>query len=62
LRPGGLIAIDNVLWSGRVADPKRKDADTEAIRTLNAKIRDDARVTMSLVPIGDGLMLARKRN
>jgi caffeoyl-CoA O-methyltransferase len=62
LKPGGLIAIDNVLWSGRVADPKKTDDDTLAIRTLNAKIRDDSRVTMSMVPIGDGLMLARKRN
>jgi caffeoyl-CoA O-methyltransferase len=61
LRPGGLIAIDNVLWNGKVADPARKDADTEAIRTLNAKLRDDPRVTISMVPIGDGLMLARKR-
>ena len=62
LRPGGLIAIDNVLWNGRVADPAKNDPDTEAIRKLNAKLRDDPRVTISMVPIGDGLMLARKRN
>lgn len=61
LRTGGLIAIDNVLWGGRVADPKRKDADTKAIRKLNAKIQKDKRVTASLLPIGDGLTLARKR-
>ena len=61
LRKGGLIAIDNVLWGGRVADPKRKDADTTAIRKLNAKILKDKRVTASLLPIGDGLTLARKR-
>ena len=62
LKPGGLIAIDNVLWNGRVADPDRTDPDTAAIRALNAKLRDDSRVTISMVPIGDGLMLARKRN
>ncbi len=61
LRPGGLMAIDNVLWGGAVADPARQDADTEAIRALNAKLHDDERVTLSLVPIGDGLTLARKR-
>lgn len=61
LAPGGLIAIDNVLWSGRVADEADHDADTDAIRALNAKIAGDERVTMNLVPIGDGLMLARKR-
>ena len=61
LRPGGLMAIDNVLWGGAVADPARQDADTEAIRALNAKLHDDERVALSLVPIGDGLTLARKR-
>ncbi len=61
LRPGGLVAIDNALWSGRVADPGENDADTAAIRALVGKMRDDARVTCSLVPIGDGLMLGRKR-
>jgi caffeoyl-CoA O-methyltransferase len=61
LRPGGLIAIDNSLWGGSVADPTNQSEDTLAIRSLNQKIRDDRRVTMSLVPIGDGLLLARKR-
>ncbi|NJK62543.1 MAG: SAM-dependent methyltransferase [Synechococcaceae cyanobacterium SM2_3_1] len=61
LRPGGLICIDNVLWSGRVADPEVQDASTEAIRALNHKIHQDGRVILSLVPIGDGLLLARKQ-
>lgn len=61
LRPGGLIVVDNVLWGGSVADPEKTDKDTEAIRALNAKIRDDERVTSSLIPVGDGLKLARKR-
>ena len=61
LRPGGLIGIDNVLWSGAVADPSDQSADTKALRALNEKICKDARVTVSLVPIGDGLTLARKR-
>ncbi|QSJ18913.1 class I SAM-dependent methyltransferase [Nostoc sp. UHCC 0702] len=61
LRPGGLIAIDNVLWSGRVANPQVQDESTQAIRALNKKLHDDQRVTLSLVPIGDGLTLALKR-
>ncbi len=61
LRRGGLLAVDNVLWNGAVADPAKTDADTTAIRALNARIRDDARVSMTMVPIGDGLTLARKR-
>lgn len=61
LRVGGLIAIDNVLWSGRVADPADTSDDTKALRALNQKIAGDQRVTVSLVPIGDGLTLARKR-
>ena len=61
LRPGGLIAIDNVLWGGDVANPKKKDEDTEAIRRINKKVHADERVDVSLVPIGDGLTLARKR-
>ena len=62
LRSGGLIAIDNTLWSGRVAqevDPA-KDPDTAALQALNLKLRDDSRVDISLLPIGDGLTLARK--
>lgn len=62
IRPGGLIAIDNVLWSGRVADPQIHNESTQAIRTLNQKLRDDERVTLSLIPIGDGLTLALKRH
>lgn len=61
VRPGGLIAIDNVLWSGSVADPSDQDEDTRAIRALNDKIHHDERVDMSLLPIGDGLTLALKR-
>ena len=61
LRPAGLIAIDNVLWGGAVADPAVDDEDTSAIRALNRKLATDERVSLSLVPIGDGLTLARKR-
>lgn len=61
LRPGGLIAIDNVLWSGKVAEPDDGDADTQAIRALNDALLMDQRVDISLLPIGDGLTLARKR-
>ncbi len=61
LRRGGLIAVDNTLWGGAVADPQKTDADTEALRAFNLRLRDDARVDISLVPIGDGLTLARKR-
>lgn len=61
LRVGGLIALDNMLWSGSVADPKVHDADTDALRALNAKIRDDRRVDACLLTVGDGVMLTRKR-
>ncbi|MEH2075712.1 MAG: class I SAM-dependent methyltransferase [Nostoc sp.] len=61
VRPGGLIAIDNVLWSGQVADPQNQDESTQAIRALNEKLHYDERVTLSLVPIADGLTLAIKR-
>lgn len=61
VRPGGLIAVDNTLWSGRVANPKVTDEDTQALRAFNAAVRDDARVDLSLLPIGDGLTLARVR-
>jgi caffeoyl-CoA O-methyltransferase len=61
LRAGGLIVIDNVLWGGEVADPAKDDADTTAIRAINRKVRGDERVSMSLIPVGDGLLLARKR-
>jgi caffeoyl-CoA O-methyltransferase len=62
LRPGGLIAIDNVLWSGQVADPENQDESTQSIRALNEKLHHDERVTLSLVPIADGLTLAIKRS
>jgi caffeoyl-CoA O-methyltransferase len=61
VRPGGLIAIDNVLWSGRVANPLDQDDSTLALRALNSKLHHDERVTLSLVPIADGLTLALKR-
>ncbi|MGO9567475.1 MAG: class I SAM-dependent methyltransferase [Desulfomonilaceae bacterium] len=61
LRPGGLIAVDNVLWSGRVADPLSSDDATLAIRAFNLKLRDDDRIKLSLVPIADGLTLALKQ-
>ena len=61
VRPGGLIVIDNVLWSGAVADPLVRDAETEAIRALNLKVRDDPRVEACLLTVGDGVMLAWKR-
>jgi predicted O-methyltransferase YrrM len=61
IRPGGLIAIDNVLWSGRVADPQVQDNRTSKIRALNEKLHQDQRITLSLVPIADGLTLALKK-
>ena len=61
VRAGGLILIDNVLWSGRVADPACTDASTVAIDRLNRKLRDDGRISLSLLPLGDGLTIARKR-
>jgi predicted O-methyltransferase YrrM len=60
LRPGGMIAIDNVLWGGDVADPAENDADTLALRALNTKIHADQRVLPSMLTIGDGLTLALK--
>ena len=60
LRRGGLVAIDNVLWHGAVIDPADQDRDTEAIRAFNRKLHADARVSLSLVPLGDGLTLACK--
>lgn len=61
IRPGGLIAIDNVLWDGKVADPENQEVSTLAIREVNNRLFKDERVTLSLLPIGDGLTLARKR-
>lgn len=60
-RPGGLIAVDNVLWGGSVADPEDQKQDTVAIRQFNEFVFKDDRVEISLVPIGDGLTLARKK-
>ena len=61
VRPGGLIAVDNVLWSGRPADALRQDADTRAIRAFNKHLLKDGRVLVSMLPLGDGLTLALKR-
>jgi predicted O-methyltransferase YrrM len=61
VRPGGLIVFDNMLWHGTVADPQARDEGTENIRALNAKIAADSRVDKVMVPMGDGLMLARRR-
>lgn len=60
LRKGGLIVIDNVLWSGKVADPDVNDAATTSIRALNEKVLKDNRVMISLLPLSDGVTLARK--
>ena len=61
LRPGGLITLDNTLWSGHVAHPNNRDPDTVALRALNDKLHRDERIDVSLLPVGDGLTLARKR-
>lgn len=61
LKPGGLILVDNVLWGGSVIEPSEQDTDTVAIRKLNAKIHQDERVDVSMLPVGDGLTLVRKR-
>jgi caffeoyl-CoA O-methyltransferase len=60
LRPGGLIAADNVLWDGKVADPQEHDADTEAMRAFNRRLHQDNRVTLAMATMGDGLTLACK--
>lgn len=60
LRPGGLIAVDNVLWKGKVADPEQRDPDTAAIRAFNRKLHEDQRVALSMATMGDGLALACK--
>src|SRR6202000_2454313 len=61
VRTGGLIALDNMLWSGEVADPSENDETVTALRALNQKIHDDPRVDMAMMALGDGVMLARKR-
>lgn len=60
LRPGGLLLVDNVLWSGRVADPADEDEDTRALRAFNARVAKDPRVEIAMLPIADGLTLARR--
>ncbi|MBK6349853.1 MAG: class I SAM-dependent methyltransferase [Proteobacteria bacterium] len=61
LRTGGLVLVDNTLWSGRVADPEVADADTVALRHFNEVLHRDERVDLSLLPMGDGLTVVRKR-
>ena len=61
LRPGGVLAVDNTLWSGRVADPQVTDAETSAIRQAIAQVVGDPNLVSVLVPIGDGLLLATRR-
>ena len=61
LRPGGLAVVDNVLWNGSVADPDKNDDDTVAIRAFNERLHGDQRVSLSMLPVSDGLTLARKR-
>lgn len=62
VRPGGLIAIDNVLWSGRVADPQEQDNRTNRIRAFNQQLHQDNRIMLCMLAIADGLTLALKRN
>jgi len=61
VRPGGLIAVDNTLWSGDVADPENRDSDTVALREFNDILHKDPRIELALLPVGDGLTLARIR-
>ena len=61
LRPGGLIAVDNVLWYGRVIDASFDDPDTRAIRAFNQQLKNDHRVWLSMLPVRDGLTLACKK-
>ena len=60
LRPGGLLLVDNVLWSGKVIEPDMQDKDTVAIRSFNEHIKIDTRITLSVIPLADGLTLAVK--
>lgn len=61
LRPGGVLAVDNTLWSDRVADPAQRDEQTVAIRQFGRELREDERVTAALLPVGDGLLCAVKK-
>lgn len=62
LRPGGLLAVDNALWKGKVADPAQRDAATTAIREMVKRVRDDDRLAPAMLPVGDGLLVAVLRN
>lgn len=62
LRPAGLICFDNMFWGRSVADPQDHSPETVALRRLNEKIRDDERVDMSMLPLGDGMTLVRRRS
>lgn len=61
VRPGGLIAVDNVLFYGKVADPSVTDKATVALRDFNTRVFVDERVSLSIIPVGDGIALCRKR-
>ena len=61
VRPGGLIAVDNTLWHGAVLDADSEDEDTRAIQAFNAKLAGDSRITLCLLPVADGVTLARRR-
>ncbi|MFG2176449.1 O-methyltransferase [Streptomyces niveus] len=61
VRPGGLVVVDNTLFFGRVVDPAADDADTAGVREVNARIRDDRRVDVSMLPMADGITLVRRR-
>src|SRR6188508_68837 len=61
VRPGGLIAVDNTLWSGEVANPENRDPDTAALREFNDILHKDSRIELAMLPVGDGLTLARIR-
>lgn len=61
LRPGGLVLFDNTLWGGRVLEAAPESADTRAVQALNRALRDDPRIELSLLPLGDGLSICRKR-
>jgi predicted O-methyltransferase YrrM len=61
VRPGGLIALDNTLWSGRVLDQDAEDEDTRALQALNRKLAGDDRISLCLLPVADGVTLARRR-
>ena len=60
LRPGGLVLVDNVLWSGKVADDDDRSEDTVALRAFNARLGADSRIELCMLPVGDGLTIARK--